>query len=55
MTPVAANAVLNGLGPVVTAVDNLIISRVARLLGMNLGGADVAALHVDCSGLVLVS
>ena len=52
---VAANGVLASLNPVVTAVDSLIISRVARLLGLNVGGADVAAANLTCSGVGLVS
>jgi uncharacterized membrane protein len=52
---VASSSTLNAIDPVVRQVDSQIVSRLARLLGLNVGGADVGAMQEKCNGLALIS
>jgi uncharacterized membrane protein len=51
----AQSTVLGAIDPIITAVDQVVMSRIAVLLGLHIGGADVGALGVDCNGFQLVS
>lgn len=42
----AANAALN---PILTGIDNFVVRQLSSALGLNLGGADIAAIRLRCS------
>ncbi|MBV9410199.1 MAG: hypothetical protein JO148_01275 [Acidimicrobiia bacterium] len=54
-TSLASSSTLGAIDPIVQAVDSQVISRLARLLGISLGGADVGAEQLKCSGIALIS
>ncbi|MBV8979988.1 MAG: hypothetical protein JO086_03720 [Acidimicrobiia bacterium] len=51
----AANGVLGALDPVVTALDSTVISPLAQVLGLSIGGADIGAMNMDCNAVQLIS
>jgi hypothetical protein len=47
----ALNGVLN---PLLASLDDLIVNQLNDLLGLNIGGADIGAENMTCSGIKLV-
>jgi len=48
----AAGTVVGVLDPIMGSLDTLIVQRVSRLLGLNIGGADVSANNLICNGQI---
>jgi uncharacterized membrane protein len=48
----AANTAVGVLDPIMGDLDTLIVSRVSRLLGLNIGGADVSPNKLWCNGQI---
>ena len=49
------NNLTNALNPVLANIDNLLIDPLAKALGLNLGGGDVGAIDLHCTGAVLLA
>jgi len=45
-------ATMGSLPQLTTDLDNLVVSRISRLLGLNIGGADVTADWLKCNGQI---